>query len=60
MSIILEYKISKQNYFHGTLKQLLEMVLIERINPEVKTDMAYKVTEKDKRILGGNKLLALN
>lgn len=50
---IIEYKSSEQNYFRETLKQFLEMGLLENINPEVKTDIIYKVTEKGKRIIEG-------
>ena len=50
---IVEYKSSEQNYFRDTLNQLLEMGLLKRINPEVKTEMDLRVTEKGKRILEG-------
>ena len=50
---VVEYKSSEQNYFRDTLNQLLEMGLLKRINPEVKTEMDLRVTEKGKRILEG-------
>ena len=48
----MEYKISKHNYLYNTLRQLLDMELIECVNPEVKTGRMYKITEKGERILG--------
>ena len=50
---IVEYKSSEQNYFRDTLNQLLEMGLLKRIKPEVKTEMDLRVTEKGKRIIEG-------
>lgn len=48
----MEYKITKHNYLYNTLRQLLDMELIECVNPEVKTGRMYKITEKGERILG--------
>ena len=50
---IVEYESSEQNYFRDTLNQLLEMGLLKRIKPEVKTEMDLRVTEKGKRIIEG-------
>ena len=42
-----------QNHISNTLRQLKEHELVECINPEVKTEMDLRVTEKGKRILEG-------
>lgn len=46
-----KYKSRTQNFLHNTLQQLMDMEVMECINPEVKTGRLYKLTDKGERIL---------
>ena len=45
------YRGNRQNFLYNTLKNLIELGVIECINPEVKTGKMFKLTQKGERIL---------
>ncbi len=45
------YRSRTQNFLYNTLQQLIDMEVMECINPEVKTGRLYRLTDKGERIL---------